>query len=166
MRALGAVAQRLGFPVHQVTAHSLSTHRALTPIRSLALVVGGVLAITSCQTNPTAVSAQTAAAAGFYALVTVNDTALPRTLRTGTNYLLEITSDTIVLVSDGRWADVTHYRETDGTNVTLIGNAIAGTFDVNQTIVAFKSTTGGSFTGVLENGTLTINLGSKAVYKK
>ena len=133
---------------------------------ALVMVVAAVVAVTSCQTNPTEVSAQTAAAAGFYALVTVNDSVLPRTLRTGTDYLLEITSDTIVLVNDGRWADVTHYRETDGAIVTLIGNAIAGTFDVNANNVSFRSTTGGSFSGVLENGTLTINLGSKAVYKK
>jgi hypothetical protein len=139
---------------------------AFHPIRSLVLVVGAVVAITSCQTNPTAVSAQTAAAAGRYALVTVNDTALPRTLRTDTNYLLEITSDTIVLVNDGRWADVTYFRETDGSIVTVLGSAIAGTFEVNATDVTFKSTTGGAFSGVLENGTLTINLGSKAVYKK
>jgi hypothetical protein len=142
------------------------SNRALTPARSLALVVVSVLAITSCQTNPAAPSAQTAAAAGSYALVTVNDTVLPRTVRTATDYLLEITSDTIVLVSDGRWADVTYYRETDGTTVTLIGNAISGTFDVDQTNVTFKSNGGGSFSGVLVDGTLTINLGSKAVYKK
>jgi hypothetical protein len=50
--------------------------------------------------------------------------------------------------------------------VNLIGNAISGTFDVNQATVSFKSTTGGTFTGVLENGTLTINLGARAVYRK
>ncbi|MEO5816494.1 MAG: hypothetical protein ABIT20_14570 [Gemmatimonadaceae bacterium] len=149
-----------------MTAHPPWTSGALTPVRSLALVVGGVLAITSCQANPAAPGAQTAAAAGFYSLVTVNDTALPRTLRTATDYLLEITSDTIVLASDGRWADVTHYRETDGSTVTLIGNAISGTFDVDQGNVTFKSTGGGAFAGVLVDGTLTINLGSKAVYKK
>jgi hypothetical protein len=140
--------------------------RAHTTVAQLVALVAGVVAITSCQTNPTAVSAQTAAAAGFYTLVTVNDTVLPRTLRTGTDYLLEITSDTIVLVNDGRWADVTHYRETAGATVTLIGNAIAGTFDVNANNVTFKSATGSAFSGVLENGTLTINLGSKAVYRK
>lgn len=131
-------------------------------------MIGAVLAVTSCDsTTPTrTVTPETAAAEGFYALVSVNDTLLPRVLRTDTNYRLEIVSDTMVLVADGRWADVTHYREVDGTIETVAQNSIAGTFSVNQGTVTFTSSSGNGFTGLLENGTLTINLGSKAVYKK
>jgi hypothetical protein len=151
-----------------VTICSLGTYRSFTRIRSLALLLGAVVVVTSCDSTPTstAVSAETAAAEGFYALVSVNDTLLPRVLQTETNYRLEIVSDTIVLVADGRWADVTHYREVDGTTITLAQNPIAGTFNVNQGNVTFTSTSGNAFNGVLESGTLTISLGSKAVYKK
>jgi len=140
----------------------------LTPIRSLGLLLGAVLAVTSCDSStPTrSVTPETAAAEGFYALVSVNDTLLPRVLQAATNYRLEIVSDTIVLVADGRWADVTHYREVDGVNVTLAQNSIVGTFSVNQTVVTFVSSSGNAFGGILENGTLTINLSAKAVYKK
>jgi len=139
----------------------------LRPLRSLALVIGAVLVVTSCDNATTrVVGPQTAAAEGFYALMSVNDTVLPRTLQKGTNYLLEIVSDTIVLVADGRWSDVTHYREVDGTTITLAQSAIGGTFDVNQTTITFSSPGSDGFTGVLENGTITLNLGSKAVYKK
>ena len=137
-----------------------------TPSRALVLIAGTALAVTSCQSNPNAPSAQTVAAEGYYALISVNDTVLPRTVRTATNYTLEIVSDTIALVGDGRWADVTHYRETDGPTVNLVGGVLTGTFDVSQKNVSFNSTTGGTFTGVLENGTLTINLGATAVYRK
>jgi len=47
-------------------------------------------------------SAETAAAEGFYALVSVNDTMLPRTLSKGTNYLLEITYDPATDVLTGK----------------------------------------------------------------
>jgi hypothetical protein len=50
--------------------------------------------------------------------------------------------------------------------VTLAQNSIVGTFSVNQTVVTFVSSSGNAFGGILENGTLTINLSAKAVYKK
>jgi hypothetical protein len=130
--------------------------------------MGAVLAVTSCDsTTPTqSASAETAAAEGFYVLVSVNDTLLPRVLHTETNYRLEIVSDTMVLVADGRWADITHYREIDGTTETLAQNSISGTFSVNQGTVTFTSSSGNGFNGLLANETLTINLGSKAIYKK
>jgi hypothetical protein len=151
-----------------VTDRSRSAHDWLTPIRSLALLFAAVLAVTSCDstTLTRSVTPETAAAEGFYALVSVNDTVLPRVLQTATNYRLEIVSDTMVLVADGRWADVTHYREVDGANVTLAQNSISGTFSVSQTVVTFTSSSGNGFGGILENGTLTITLSAKAVYKK
>ncbi|MEO8334520.1 MAG: hypothetical protein ABI664_06085 [bacterium] len=132
------------------------------------MLAGAVLVVVSCDPTPTmrTVTPETAAAEGFYALESVNDTVLPRVVRTDTDYRLEIVSDTIVLVADGRWADVTHYREVDGVNVTLAQNSISGAFTVNQMAITFTSTGGTPFAGVLDNGTLTINLGSKAVYRK
>lgn len=135
------------------------------PCRVPVSVIAAVIAITSCQTAPTEVSAETSAAAGFYALFSVNDTLLPRVVSADSVGRLEIMSDTIVLVADGRWADITHYRDTEGSIVTLIDNVIAGRFEVNNKTVLFHSTSN-DFSGTLDGGTLTINLGAKAVYKR
>jgi hypothetical protein len=135
------------------------------PLRVLGSVIAIVLATTSCQVAPTEISTETSSAAGFYGLVSVNDTLLPRIINADSAGRLEIVSDTIVLVADGRWADITHYRDTEGTSVTFLDQVIAGRFEVSNKTVFFQSNSN-SFTGALDGGTLTINLGAKAVYKR
>ena len=96
----------------------------------------------------------------------MNDTLLPRTVVTRTDYLLEIVNDTIALASNGQWADVTVYRETNAGAVGFFGDVIGGTFDVSGGVATFHSTGGDNFTGALSGGTLTITIGAKAVYRK
>ena len=134
--------------------------RARLALAAAALALGA-----GCIDQTTRVSDQVVNAAGRYGLTTVNDTVLPRTIQTRTNYTLEITSDTIVLNADGTWADGTLYRETTGDIVATFSNFIGGSFDVVGGVVSFHSNSGG-FEGTLSGNTLTINGAAKAVYRK
>ena len=129
------------------------------------LIGAALLVGIACADSPTKVSQETSAAAGRYGLTTVNDTVLPRTIQTSTNYQLEITSDTMVLNADGTWADGTLYRETTGDVVNNFTNFIGGNFSVSNGVVSFRSNSG-AFEGVVSGSTLTINGAAKAIYRK
>lgn len=134
-------------------------------MKAARIAAGAALVLAAACMDSTAVSNQTANAAGRYGLTTVNDSLLPRTIQASANYRLEITSDTIVLNADGTWADGTLYRETRTDTVSTFTNFIGGSFDVLAGVVTFRSNSG-AFEGTLSGNTLTINGAARAVYRK
>jgi hypothetical protein len=127
-----------------------------------------VLAVAlACDQATTGPSQEIVQSAGRYGLTTVNDSMLPRTVQTRTNYTLEITSDTIVLNADGSWADGTNYRETDAGVVRTSVNYIGGNFSVSPSGEVTFHSGAGNFSGTLSGNTLTIQgTTAKAVYRK
>lgn len=129
---------------------------------------GGVLALTvavaACQ-DATAIP-DTALVAGKYVLTTVNDSALPRTVRKDTNYQLQIVQDTIALSAYGTWADLTIYAETSGSQTLPTQSITAGTFNMSGSTLNFRTNSGESFNGTVASGALTIVGTAKAVYVK
>jgi hypothetical protein len=136
-------------------------------MRTGATLAAVVIMAMACGDGTTPLSPDVVKASGRYGLTTVNDSVLPRTVQTRTNYTLEITSDTIVLNADGSWADGTNYRETDAGVVRTSVNYIGGNFTVSSTgAVAFHSNAG-TFSGTLNGNTLTVEgPTAKAVYRK
>lgn len=135
---------------------------ARTRVTIAASLVLGV----ACVDSTTSVTPAVVNAAGRYGLTTVNDTVLPRTIQTKTDYLLEILADTIVLNSNGQWADGTLYRETSTAGVQSFSNVIGGLFEVSTDGQVSFHSNNGSFTGTVSGSTLTIVGAAKAVYRK
>jgi hypothetical protein len=147
---------------------SADARRAHSHVLTLLAAVVGMVVVASCET-PT-VSPNTASLAGYYGLATVNDSALPRTVSSQPNDLLQIIDDTIAIGDAGTWADLTDYREVIDSVVDNPQNLIGGTFTLNSDSVTinFTSYNGDKFTGVLssDHATLVIAGTSTAVYVK
>ena len=128
---------------------SLTARRPGTPLPTMMAAVTGVLVITACQGASTVPN--TSGVAGYYSLVTVNDTALPRIVAKDAQGVSEIVGDTIALSPTGTWADLTVYSETFGPNVSTTQNIITGSFTLgsDSTTLFFRSSNGDSFTGSL-----------------
>ena len=128
-------------------------------------LMAALVAAAACSDGPK-LTTPPASAVGRYGLTTVNDSILPRTIQTRTDYMLEITSDTIVMNGDGTWADGTLYRETSTGGVQSFSNFIGGSYTVTDAGVVTFSSNNGHFEGLLSGNTLTVLGTAKAVYRK
>jgi hypothetical protein len=130
----------------------------------LAAALAMVLAVVACQDASTA--PDTSTLAGYYTLVTVNDSALPRTVERDSAYLLQIVADTFALSPFGTWADLTIYAETSGGVTTPNQSLTSGNFTVSGTTLNFTSFSGDKFAGTVTNGALVIRGTATALYVK
>ena len=144
-------------------SHHVRSARA--SICTIAVVLLGTLVIGACDSS-TVPTPNTTAVAGAYGLVTVNDTLLPRTVQSSTNYLLQIVNDTIELSTVGTWADLTNYVETSGSTINYPFNLIFGTFTVSGNTLSFITSNGNQFTGTVAGNSLHITGTTRAVYVK
>jgi hypothetical protein len=100
-------------------------------------------------------------------LQSINGTSLPYTKTLGTA-TLRITSDVLVLKSDGSYEDTTTYGIPYGGGLQSSTTIERGTYSVDGTTINFKSqTTGGRYSGTLNGTTLTESVNGRVpVYER
>jgi hypothetical protein len=100
-------------------------------------------------------------------LKSINGTSLPYTKTLGTA-TLRITSDALVLHSDGSYEDSTTYGDQSGASMQLSTTIERGTYSVSGNRITFTSkTTGGRYSGSLDGTTLTESVnGRTPIYER
>jgi hypothetical protein len=81
---------------------------------------------------------------GSYTVSTVNGKALPAALYNETNYLLEVTTGTLVLTTDGKYSSVLTTRQTIPMNVSTFVDSVGGTWVLSGTDVNLTNSQDGS----------------------
>jgi hypothetical protein len=130
----------------------------------LVLVMG---AVTACGGDSVTSTTGSASLAGTYTLRTINGTALPFVLQSGTNSIT-VTADAITVADGGTWSESGAYRQTINGQTTSQVISDGGTWTRAGASVAFSSraTTGysGTFTG--SGFSLTDNSGAAFVFTR
>lgn len=105
--------------------------------------------------------------AGNYVLRSINDTLMPYTVAQSTNYLLQISADTIFMATNGTFVDATHYKRTNNGVIDSPADSLGGVWRVDGANLTFQAVTGDLFSANLTGSTITlVGSGSKAVYTK
>jgi hypothetical protein len=81
---------------------------------------------------------------GNYAISTVNGKGLPFTLATDGNFLLQVTTGTIGLTTDGKYSLMTTYKQTIPGNVEQFVDSSGGTWVLNGTTINLTDGADGS----------------------
>jgi hypothetical protein len=111
-------------------------------VRAFAIVAttAAVTAATACggdsPAGPGGPPAQTSPVGG-YAIATVNAKPLPFAMFSDTNYLYEVTSGTMSLTADGKYASVMSFRQTIPGNVSLFVDTTSGTWVLSGSTISF-----------------------------
>ena len=130
---------------------------------SVTALVAVVAALAACDrtTSPTGGMEAT------FDLQSINGTSLPYTKTLGTA-TLRITSDVLVLHSDGSYEDTTTYGTPYGGGMQSSTTIERGTYSVSGNTITFKSqTTGGRYAGTINGSTLTESVnGRTPVYER
>ena len=100
-------------------------------------------------------------------MTSIDGTSLPYTKTLGTA-TLRITSDVLVLHSDGGYEDSTTYGVPSGDRLQLSTTIERGTYSVSGNTITFSSqTTGGRYSGTLNGTTLTESVnGRTPIYQR
>ncbi len=105
---------------------------------------------------------------GNYTLRTVNGSALPFSIQSGTT-TLTVLSDALTVGSNGTWSEVTSYRQTVNGQTTTGTGTDGGTWVRAGSQVSLHSSAGsaGDYNGTYSSGTLTLtNAGLVNVFSR
>lgn len=103
-------------------------------------------------TNPNSDSIE-----GVYSLRTVNGSALPFTVQSGTTSVT-LTSDVITIASNGSWTEAVAYTQTVNGQTSNGTGADGGTWIRAGSSVTLNSTAGSTgYAGTFSNGSMTFN---------
>ena len=102
-----------------------------------------------------------------FEMKSINGTSLPYTKTLGTA-TLRVTSDVLVLNSDGSYADTTTYAIPYGQSAQVSSTIELGKYSVSGNTINFTSqTTGGRYSATLNGGTLTESVnGLTPIYER
>ena len=93
---------------------------------------------------------------GTYSLRTINGNALPYTIEEGAGTTVVIVSDAFALQAGGRFTEAFSLRVTENGTTTTQSGTNAGTWALTGTAVTLTLDGGGSVSGTLSGGVLTI----------
>jgi len=121
-----------------------------TLLLSLAMACGG-----DKSTNPNSDAVE-----GTYSLKSVNGSPLPFTIQSGTNSIM-LTKDVLTVAGNGSWTESINYTETINGQMNTGTDADGGTWTRAGSSVSLYSTVtnGTAYTGIYNNGTLTMSAG-------
>ena len=94
--------------------------------------------------------------AGNYTLRTINGGPLPYAVLQAPDVKLEITADTIVLTTNGRFADLTHYRRARSTGIDFPADTLNGAWTVRGQTITFTAQAGDIFSGTITGTTFSL----------
>jgi len=118
------------------------------------IAVALLVALAACGGDST--SPDMTSLSGDYVLRTVNGGALPITVLTNGNLVLEITSETLFVKSSGSFSDVTHYRRTNLGVIDTPADTLGGTWSAKGEVVNFSAADGSQFVGTVGGAALVI----------
>ena len=131
------------------------------------LIIVALATVGACGGDSVTSTTASASLAGTYTLRTINGTALPFVLQSGTNSVT-VTADAITVADGGTWSEAGAYRQTVNGQTTSQVISDGGTWTRAGASVAFSSRTtsgySGTFTGSGFN--LTDNSGAAFVFTK
>jgi hypothetical protein len=130
---------------------------------SLAALIAVVGALAACDRTTSPKGGMDAT----FDLRSINGTSLPYTKTLGTA-MLRITSDVLVLKSDGSYEDTTTYGVPYGQSFQVSSTIERGKYTVSGNTISFSAqTTGGRYSGSLDGGTLTESVnGLSPIYER
>lgn len=124
--------------------------------------IAGLAFLGACQSSSTDfhLGPTDANVAGQFTLVSINSAPLPVQAVLTTTESWALTSDTLSITPDGKWAETTVYIVTqlsDGSTSTRTTNS-GGTYTIANQAINFVLTSGGTaaFTGSVQGSTLTL----------
>jgi hypothetical protein len=125
--------------------------------RSLGAAVLAALAVaTACGGDATGPNAKTPE--GTYAISTVNGKTPPVAVFNEPDYILEVTSGSLVLTHDGKYSAVLTTRQTVPDNTSIFVDSTAGTWVLSGSEVQFTDASDGAKeTATWGNGQLTVS---------
>jgi len=107
----------------------------------LAIGFGLTLAIAACgsDSSPPVDPTSPDTPVGNYSITTVNAKALPAAVIDTTNYKFEILSGALNLTADGKYTEVTRFRETIPDNTSTFVDSTFGTWTRSGTQISLKN---------------------------
>ena len=130
---------------------------------SVAVLIAVVGALAACDRTTSPKGGMNAT----FDLTSMDGTSLPYTKTLGTA-TLRITSDVLVLHTDGSYEDSTTYGVPSGDRMQLSTTIERGTYSVSGNTITFNSqTTGGRYSGTINGTTLTESVnGRTPIYER
>ena len=120
-------------------------------------------AAAACGDNSTGLGASVE---GTYTLRTINGTALPYTVQSGTT-TVRVIDDVITLNLNGTYSEIGHTQTTFNGVTTTDTGTDTGTYTTAGTAITLRSNDGTSISGTVNGGTLTIvDQGLAAVFTR
>ena len=115
--------------------------RTISRARKLVIGFGLTLAIAACGSDnaPPVDPTSPDTPVGSYAIMTVNGKALPAAVIDTTNYKVEILSGALNLTADGKYVEVTRFRETIPDNTSTFVDSTFGTWTRSGTQINLKN---------------------------
>ena len=119
---------------------TISRARSLVRVAMLAAATASVMVAAACggdsPSSPGGPPGQSSPV-GSYAIASVNAKPLPFAMFSDTNYLYEVTSGSISLTADGKYASVMSFRQTIPGNVSVFVDTASGTWVLSGSAVTF-----------------------------